>query len=141
MKHASKISNLVIDVDGIIVHKTQMVRLIWQINMSVQKIRKIHHTWIIGYLIIMTGINGCTGLFSPHPLKEASSQDIILAMKIKGKLIEAKELNAAAIQVESSNGSVTLSGFVETESQRQLAGTIARQTPDVKQIDNQIKVK
>lgn len=108
--------------------------------MKAQKIRKI---WMIGYLILISGITGCAGLFSPHPIEieEGSQEDVVLAMKIKAKLIEAKEFNAAAIQVESTNGLIVLKGFVETESQRQLASSITQKTPNVKRVDNQIKVK
>jgi osmotically-inducible protein OsmY len=104
-------------------------------------IYKICHAWISGYLFIMLGISGCAGLLSPQKVEEPPPEDIILAMKIKAKLIEAKELNAAAINVKASNGLVRLSGFVETESQRQLAGKITRRISNVKQVDNQILIK
>ena len=109
--------------------------------MNTQRIRKIRHRGSIIYLLIMIEVSGCASLFSPQAVEEAPAEDRILAMKIKAKLIEAKELKAAAIHVDASNGSVTLSGFVESESQRQLATSITQRTPDVKQVDNQIKVK
>ena len=74
-------------------------------------------------------------------LYSVSVQIPVYIMIIKAKLIEAKELKAAAIHVDASNGTVTLSGFVETESQRQLASSITQRTPNVKRVDNQIKVK
>lgn len=111
--------------------------------MKTQKIRRIHAIWIVGYLILIGGITSCAGLLNPHPIEieEESQEDIVLAMKIKAELIEAKELNAAAIHVESINGLVVLKGFVETESQRQLASSITQKIPNVKRVDNQIKVK
>ena len=109
--------------------------------MKTQKIYRIRHTWMIVYLLVMIGISGCAGLFSPQAVEEAPAEDTILAMKIKAKLIEAKELKTAPIHVDASNGRVTLSGFVETESQRQLASSITQKTSAVKQVDNQIKVK
>jgi len=93
------------------------------------------------YFFISVGINGCAGFHSSKALKEVSQEDIVLAMKIKAKLIEAKELNAAAINIEASNGLVKLRGFVETQSQRKLAHSITQQIPNVKKVDNQIKVK
>lgn len=104
-------------------------------------IYKICHIWISGCLFIILGISGCAGLLSPQRIEEPPQKDIILAMKIKAKLIEAKELNAAAINVKASNGLVILRGFVETESQRQLAGKITRRISSVKQVDNQIQIK
>ncbi len=101
----------------------------------------IRHTWISGFLFIILGISGCAGLFTPQKVEEPPPEDVILAMKIKAELIEAKELNAAAIHVKASHGLVVLTGFVETESQRQLANKIARHMSGVKQVDNQIQIK
>ena len=109
--------------------------------MNTQKIYQIRYLCFLICLIIIIGINGCTSFGSQKPIEEVPQKDVVLAMKIKAKLIEAKDLNAAAIQVEVSNGLVTLSGFVETESQQKLAVSIAKQTSDVEQVDNQIKVK
>ncbi len=104
-------------------------------------IQKIRHIWILGYLIVMVGISGCAGLLSTESVERASEEDVILAMKIKAKLIEAPELSAAPIHVEASSGIVVLSGFTETDAQRQLARSIAEKTRDVKQVDNRIQVK
>ena len=109
--------------------------------MNSQKIYKVRYLWFLSYLFIIVGINGCAGFPSPKTVEEAPQEDIVLAMEIKAKLIEAKELNAAAIHVEASNGLVTLSGFVETESQRELATSIAKQMPNAKKVENKIKVK
>ncbi|SNX59325.1 BON domain-containing protein [Nitrosomonas ureae] len=100
----------------------------------------LRHVGIIGYLLMILSMTSCAG-FNPDATEETPREDIILAMKIKAKLIEAEELKAAAIHVEAANGSVRISGFVETESQRKLASSIIQQFPDVKQINNQLKVK
>ena len=104
-------------------------------------IQKIRYIWMLGYLIVMVGISGCAGLISTESVESAPEEDVILAMKIKAKLIEATELSAAPIHVEASNGIVTLSGFTETDAQRRLAHSIAEKTGDVKQVDNRIQVK
>ena len=104
-------------------------------------IYKIRYIWIINYLLFSLGISGCAGLLGSETVEQAPKADIELAMKIKAQLIEAPNLSAAAIHVEASNGLVVLSGFVETKSQRQLAHSIAQQTPDVIRVDDQIEVK
>ncbi len=96
---------------------------------------------IINSLLLTLLISGCAGLFSPKVIEEAPQEDTVLAMKIKAKLIEMKELNAAAIHVEVSNELVILSGFVEKESQRQLASSIAQKISNLKRVENKIKVK
>lgn len=109
--------------------------------MNTLKVEEKTNIWLVFCFFILVGINGCAGFHSTKTVEERPQEDIVLAMKIKAKLIEAKELNAAAINVESSNGLVKLSGFVETESQRKLAHSITQLIPNVKQVDNQIKVK
>lgn len=97
---------------------------------------------IIIYLLILFTLSGCAGLFTHKPLiTKEKQEDITLAMEAKARLIETKELSAAAIHVEASSGVVILSGFVETESQRQLAGSVTKKVPNVKRVDNKIKVK
>ncbi len=108
--------------------------------MKTRKTGITRHTWFIACFLLVA-ISGCASLLAPQEVEEAPAEDKILAMKIKAQLIETKGLKAAAIHVDASNGRVTLSGFVETESQRQLADSITQRTPNVKQVDNQIKVK
>ena len=107
-------------------------------NLNKQKKR---YVCLIFYLFISLAVNGCAGLQNAKTVEEIPQEDVVLAMKIKAKLIEAKELNAAAINVEASNGLITLSGFVETESQRKLAHSITQKILNVKKVDNQIKVQ
>jgi hyperosmotically inducible protein len=64
-----------------------------------------------------------------------------MAMKVKAALIENEQLSAAAITVEASNNRIRLSGFVETDSQRQLASEVASQVPGVTEVTNDIEVK
>ncbi len=78
-------------------------------------------------LSVVLMLSGCASLFDSQEVKEPPQKDLILAMKVKSKLMEAEKLNAAAIHVEASNGFVVLNGFVETEDQRQLASKITGQ--------------
>lgn len=112
--------------------------IIEMINLKKQRKKYIY---FIFYLFILAVMYGCAGFHNPKTVEEIPQEDVVLAMKIKAKLIEAKEFNAAAINVEASNGLIKLSGFVETESQRKLAYSITKKIPNVKQVDNQIKVK
>ena len=95
----------------------------------------------IQYLFIILLFSGCASLFSSEAIDTKKKQDVVLAMKIKSKFIESPELSGAAIHVDALQGIVQLRGFVETPSQRELAGTIARQFPDAKQVENQIEIK
>lgn len=102
---------------------------------------KFRHLQYIQYLFIILLISGCASLFSSETIEAEHREDTVLAMKIKSKLIESPKLSGTAIHVDASHGIVKLSGFVETASQRELADTIARQLPDVKQVENEIEIK
>ncbi|MBL8497442.1 BON domain-containing protein [Nitrosomonas sp. JL21] len=99
-----------------------------------------NHRLIINFLIPVVFLVACSSS-SPFRQKEESDPDSVLAMNIRAKLIENKNLNAAAIQVKATDGLIVLSGFVDNEQQRKLASTITQQNPDVKKVDNKIVVK
>lgn len=104
-------------------------------------ILKMRFNQSIQCLIIVILLSGCASLFSPEAIEAEPREDVILTMEIKSKLIESAELSAAAIHVEATGGTVQLSGFVETEAQRELASTIAQKISGVKQVSNRIEVK
>ena len=91
------------------------------------------------FLIVMfIAMLGCTSLrneIMPEP-----KDDAIIATRIKAGLIDAAELDAAAIEVKVDQGKVILEGFVETEAQKNQAVEIAAGVAD-QPIDNQLEVK
>ncbi len=93
------------------------------------------------FLIIVLLLSGCAGLLQPETVETEQREDVALAMKIKSKLIESNDLSAAAIHVEALSGVVELTGFVETVSERQLAGQVAQQTEGVVRVNNLLEVK
>ena len=92
---------------------------------------------IIALVLVLTG---CTTLFGGDVVKEEPPQDAALATKVKAKLIEER-VGAAAIRVESDQGVVKLSGFADSEQQRQRATALAQSVPGVKSVTNTIEVK
>lgn len=91
-----------------------------------------------GLLIISLVLAGCASLnqeIIPEP-----KDDAIIATQIKAGLIDASELDAAAIQVEVDQGKIMLTGFVETDAQKQQAANIAQNIAG-SSIDNQLTVK
>lgn len=80
-------------------------------------------------------------MFNPETVEREPQEDVVLAMKIKSKFIQSDELSAAAIHVEASKHVVKLTGFVETQTQKELAGEIAQLTSGVSQVKNFIEVK
>lgn len=60
---------------------------------------------------------------------------------VKTRMIENKEVDAAAIKVETLNGTVMLSGFAKNANEKIVAGNIARGVNGVKMVKNEIAVR
>ena len=60
---------------------------------------------------------------------------------VKSRFIENKVVDAAAISVETLNGTVMLSGFAKNSNERATAESIARGVSGVKMVKNQIAVR
>jgi hyperosmotically inducible protein len=83
---------------------------------------------------------GCAVPPADEAVTKRNSQ-LALEMKVKGALVTEPSLAAAAIEVTSSDHTVTLGGFVETQTQRQRAAEVAHEVAGVKKIVNNITVK
>lgn len=58
-------------------------------------------------------------------------------MEVKAALLDEEQVAAAPVRVEYESGSVRLTGFVETEDEKQRAGEVAkRAVPDVEVIND-----
>ncbi len=60
---------------------------------------------------------------------------------IKSRFVENREVDAAAISVETLNGTVMLSGFAKSANEKMTAGNIARGVNGVKMVKNEIAVR
>jgi len=69
----------------------------------------------------------------PDPNKE-------LAQKVKRALEQDAKIQAAAIDVSASNGTVTLWGTAATDSERNRAGAAAAKVDGVKTVENKLAV-
>lgn len=67
--------------------------------------------------------------------------DAAITTAIKSKFVESKVVDAAAISVETLNGTVMLSGFAKNTAERDMAHKIARDTNGVKMVKNEIAVR
>lgn len=67
--------------------------------------------------------------------------DASVTTKVKSALITAPDLKAGDIDVETTNGVVTLQGTAETAENRQKAAQVASNVEGVKAVKNQIVVK
>jgi len=67
--------------------------------------------------------------------------DAAITTAVKAKMVENKQVDAAAIKVETLNGTVMLSGFAKNSLEKSTAENIARDTKGVKGVRNEIAVR
>ncbi len=72
--------------------------------------------------------------------EEQSAADIELTNQVKSAFALSKRLSAYDLRVEVKDGVVTLTGQAPTEVDKELAGNVAKDVPEVKSVDNQIQV-
>lgn len=67
--------------------------------------------------------------------------DATIATRVKARFAEDTQVSAMRIQVESLKGTVQLAGFATSQTEKDRAGQLARSTPDVKEVRNNIIVR
>lgn len=97
--------------------------------------------------IVATGVEGVMKVENNLSVRGESQSpgeyldDATVTAKVKAALIESHETKAHQINVETMNGVVHLSGFVNNEAARSAAATIARSVTGVKDVRNNLSVK
>lgn len=69
------------------------------------------------------------------------ASDSVITTKTKAALLKDEGLKSFSVSVETHEGEVLLSGFVDTEAQVTQAGKIAKAVPGVKSVKNSLVVK
>ena len=67
--------------------------------------------------------------------------DSAITTAVKARFVEAKEVDASAISVETLNGTVMLSGFAKNSTEKASAETLTWKVNGVKAVKNQITVR
>jgi len=67
--------------------------------------------------------------------------DTALTTAVKARFIDSTQVDAAAISVETLEGTVMLSGFAKSQTEKSMAESIARATKGVKAVKNQLAVR
>jgi len=67
--------------------------------------------------------------------------DSTITAKVKTELLNAENLPVTKIHVETLHGTVKLSGFVTSETQKRRAEVIARDVEGVKGVDNGLMIQ
>ena len=67
--------------------------------------------------------------------------DSTITTQVKARMVENKQVDAAAISVETLNGTVMLSGFAKNATEKVMAESIARGVNGVKSVRNEIAIR
>lgn len=67
--------------------------------------------------------------------------DAGITTAVKAKMAEDKSVSATSISVETLNGTVQLSGFAKSQTEKSRAEAIARGTNNVREVRNSIVVR
>ncbi len=67
--------------------------------------------------------------------------DTAITTSVKGRMINNPNVDGAAISVETLNGTVMLSGFAKSSSEKKIAEDLAWKVNGVKSVKNEIAVR
>lgn len=67
--------------------------------------------------------------------------DTAITSTVKSKFVGNKDVDASSIRVETLNGTVMLSGFAKSETERSTAEKIAMNVEGVKSVKNEIALR
>ncbi len=67
--------------------------------------------------------------------------DAAITTSVKARFVENKEVDASSIKVETLNGTVMLSGFAKSATEKSTAETIAMKVKGVKMVKNELAIR
>lgn len=85
-------------------------------------------------------LSGCTSTSTRESTGEYIDSSALTA-KVKAALVKDEVVKARDVQVETFRGTVQLSGFVDTEAQKERATVVAQSVPGVVDVKNNLIVK
>lgn len=100
--------------------------------------RAIMFSVLMGSAVLLT--TGCS-VFRDQQSVGSYVDDSSITAAVKAKMAEDKSVSATAISVETLKGTVQLSGFAKSQTEKDRAEAIARTTKDVKAVRNSIVVR
>ncbi len=102
------------------------------------QIRNLLAAGLAGALII--GTAGCAVTRGQESVG-AYIDDAAITTSVKARFVDNPAVDASSISVETLNGTVMLSGFAKSATERTTAESIARKVSGVREVRNQITVR
>ena len=100
----------------------------------------IEHKRLVAAALAVVLLGGCAG----SPTQESTGEyldDTTLTSKVKTTLLQDPQVSGLAINVETFKGEVQLSGFANSEAERERAETLASSVDGVAAVKNDIVLK
>ncbi|MDO9598656.1 MAG: BON domain-containing protein [Azoarcus sp.] len=95
--------------------------------------------------LILSGLLGLTSVGCAVTRDQSTVgeyvDDITITTRVKAKFAEDSTVSMMSINVETLKGTVQLSGFAKSAAERSRAGDIARATPGVRSVKNDIVLR
>ncbi len=102
---------------------------------------KLHTSLVAAFTAVaLLTLSGCAVTRGQETVG-AYIDDATITTQIKSRFVENKAVDAASIKVETLNGTVMLSGFAKSSTEKATAETIARGVNGVKSVRNEIAVR
>jgi hyperosmotically inducible protein len=98
--------------------------------MKLVNLAKTYMAIVIAVLILM----GCTAMTGRQSVGEAVDDTAITA-KVKSNLLADSVVNGSVIDIDATDGAVSLNGIVRSEQERQRAIQLAQSTQGVRVVD------
>ncbi len=106
--------------------------------------KTLSRTLLLCGLVATIGFTGCqtwTGHRTDERTAGQVTNDNRITSEVKSELAREPVFKFHDVDVKTFEGVVQLSGFVNTEEQKQRAGAVAQQTPGVARVVNNITLK
>jgi hyperosmotically inducible periplasmic protein len=99
--------------------------------------RALAFALVAGATVVSTGCAMIRG----QETAGAYVDDASITTAVKSKFVEDKTVDAGAINVQTLNGTVALSGFAKSNAEKTQAEAIARNTKGVREVRNNLVVR
>jgi hyperosmotically inducible protein len=97
---------------------------------------------VLTLILLMSFIPVLSGCHTPAGRSAGEViDDSTISTKVKAKLFDSKELSGFAISVNTFEGVVTLTGAVDNEERKKMAGEIAESVSEVRGVNNLLMLK
>ncbi|MDT8322144.1 MAG: BON domain-containing protein [Xanthomonadales bacterium] len=95
--------------------------------------------WVLSLAVLLTALSACAGTGTGRSTGEVVD-DSVIATRTKSALLANSDTDGLNIDVEVDRGRVQLNGFVDSQSQIDRAGEIARDVPGAVSVENNLRV-